>query len=71
MERKEGKKTRPSIRDFFTNLSGPMPLSEKITLLIRNNVIKMTKQKDCCGHPGEPGVDRPRRTHPEGEEGKQ
>jgi len=46
---------RPSIRDFFTNLSGPRPLSEKITLLIRNNATKIMNREDCCGHPGEPG----------------
>ena len=49
------KKKRPSIRDFFTNLSGPMPLKDKISLLLRNNAIKIKNQQDCCGHPGEPG----------------
>jgi hypothetical protein len=46
---------RPSIRDFFTNLSGQRPLSEKISLLIRNNATKIKNQQNCCGHPGEPG----------------
>jgi hypothetical protein len=46
---------RPSIRDFLTNLSGPMPLGRKISLLIRNNATKIKKRQDCCGHPGEPG----------------
>jgi hypothetical protein len=49
------KEKRPSIRDFFTNLSGPLPLREKLSLLIRNNATKILKQQDCCGHPGEPG----------------
>jgi hypothetical protein len=46
---------RPGIRDFFTNFSSPRPLSGKITLLIRNNAIKIKNEQDCCGHPGEPG----------------
>jgi hypothetical protein len=46
---------RPSIRDFFTNLSDQRPLAEKIRLLLRNNAIKLKNRKDCCGHPGEPG----------------
>jgi hypothetical protein len=49
------KKKRPSIRDFFSNLSGPMPLREKLSLLLRNNAIKIRDRRDCCGHPGEPG----------------
>jgi hypothetical protein len=49
------KKAKPSIRDFFTNLSGPRPLSEKIALLIRNNALKIKNRQECCGHPGEPG----------------
>jgi hypothetical protein len=55
MDRHEQRKKRPDIRDFFSNLSGPMPLKEKISLLLRNNAIKIRKQQDCCGHPGEPG----------------
>jgi len=55
VETHDGKKRRPSIRDFFTNLSGPMSLRSKISLLIRNNAIKIKNQQDCCGHPGEPG----------------
>ena len=49
------KKKRPGIKDFFTNLSEPMPLKEKISLLLRNNAIKIKNRQDCCGHPGEPG----------------
>lgn len=51
----EKKKERPSIRDFFINLSGPLPLKDKISLLLRNNAVKMKNQQPCCGHPGEPG----------------
>ncbi len=55
MDRHEMKKRRPSIRSFFTNLHADMPWPKKITLLIRNNWIKMRHLKGCCGHPGEPG----------------
>ena len=55
MEAHEGKKRRPSIRAFFTNLSGPISLMDKISLLFRNNLIKIKKQQDCCDHTGEPG----------------
>jgi len=55
MENHSDKKDRPDIRDFFMNLSGPMPLGKKISLLFRNNAVKIIKRQDCCGHPGEPG----------------
>jgi hypothetical protein len=55
MEEHERKKARPSIRDFFANISGPMPLKNKFSLLLRNNAIKMKNRQSCCGHPGEPG----------------
>jgi len=55
MENHSGKKDRPSIRDFLTNLSGPMPFWEKVSLLLRNNAVKIKNRQDCCGHPGEPG----------------
>ena len=55
MENHSDKKDRPDIRDFFTNLSGSMPLGKKISLLFRNNVVKIIKRQNCCGHPGEPG----------------
>jgi hypothetical protein len=55
MEEHSGKKDRPGIRDFFTNLSGPMPFGKKLSLLIRNNAAKIKNRQDCCGHPGEPG----------------
>ena len=45
----------PGLRAFFTNLSAPMPLHRKIYLLFRNNFIKLSKGRSCCGHPGEPG----------------
>jgi hypothetical protein len=55
MEEHERKKERPGIRAFFSNLSAPMSLKDKVLLLLRNNAIKMRNQQSCCGHPGEPG----------------
>jgi hypothetical protein len=46
---------KPGIKDFFTNLKIPMPLGKKISLLLRNNAIKIIKRQNCCGHPDEPG----------------
>ncbi len=48
-------KKRPSAGAFFKNLSGPMPLREKVALLFRNNLTKIKNRQECCGHPGEPG----------------
>lgn len=45
----------PSLRAFFSNLATPMPLRRKAYLLLRNNFIKLSKGRNCCGHPGEPG----------------
>jgi hypothetical protein len=47
------------MRNYFTNLEAPMPLSRKVWLLARNNFLRgyriVTLQGSCCGHPGEPG----------------
>jgi len=48
-------KKNPNARDFFSNLKGPGPLGKKIKSLLKNNLIKITTRKDCCGHHGEPG----------------
>jgi len=45
----------PGLKAFFTNLSVPMPLYRKLRMVFRNNLIKLLKRKNCCGHPGEPG----------------
>ena len=50
---KEG--SMPRLRDFFTNMTAPMPLHKKLYLVFRNNFIKIWKRQSCCGHPGEPG----------------
>jgi hypothetical protein len=52
---KDGRRKRPSPRAFFTNLQVDMPWTEKAKLLVRNNLIKITRGQSCCGHPGEPG----------------
>lgn len=49
------KNRRPNIRSFFTNLSAPMPWYEKVYKLLNNNLLKLIKVKNCCGHFGEPG----------------
>ena len=40
---------------FMRNLRQPMPLAEKLRLVLRNSAIKFTRMQTCCGHPGEPG----------------
>ncbi len=45
----------PRLRDFFTNMSAPMPLHRKLYLVFRNNWIKISRRQSCCGHHGEPG----------------
>jgi hypothetical protein len=47
--------TKPSPRDFISNLSIRLPWREKIRLLLKNNLLKLKKRQNCCGHPGEPG----------------
>jgi hypothetical protein len=49
------KKKKPNVKDIVSNFSAPMPLTKKISLLIRNNAYKLFNLKNCCGHPGEPG----------------
>jgi hypothetical protein len=49
------KKKKPNVNDVVSNLSVPMPLAKKISLLIKNNTYKLLNLKNCCGHPGEPG----------------
>jgi hypothetical protein len=31
------------------------PLTERVRLSLRNNLIKVRTASSCCGHPGEPG----------------
>jgi hypothetical protein len=47
--------SRPSLSDFITNMSQPMPLLEKLGKLVRNLWRRVALRQDCCGHEGEPG----------------
>jgi hypothetical protein len=58
MDRNEQRKKRPSIRDFFSNLSGPMPLNEKISLLLRNNAIRSVSGRNAAVIPESRDADR-------------
>jgi len=48
-------KKKPNVKDVVSNISKPMPLTKKISLLLKNNTYKLLNFKSCCGHPGEPG----------------
>lgn len=47
--------SRPSLRDFWTNMDQPMPLPDKLAKLARNLWRRVALGQACCGHPGEPG----------------
>ena len=49
------KKNKPNVKGVVSNLSKPMPLAKKLSLLIKNNTVKLVNLQNCCGHPGEPG----------------
>ncbi len=49
------KTKKPSVKAVVSNLSKPMPLAKKLSLLIKNNTVKLVNLQNCCGHPGEPG----------------
>ena len=49
------KKKKPNVKAVVSNLSKPMPLAKKLSLLIKNNTVKLVNLQNCCGHPGEPG----------------
>jgi len=46
---------RPSLSDFLTNMSQPMPLPQKLHKLSRNLFRRIVLRQNCCGHDGEPG----------------
>ncbi len=46
---------RLDLKTVIDNLKQPLPIRRKIYLFIKNSLIKVTKLKSCCGHPGEPG----------------
>lgn len=41
--------------ESLENLRQPMPLKQKMRLLLRNNWIKIKTRQSCCGNHGEPG----------------
>jgi hypothetical protein len=45
----------PSPNKFIANLKKPMPLGKKLRLVARNEWIKISRGRTCCGHFGEPG----------------
>ena len=45
----------PNLKTAVDNLKQPLPIKRKICLFIKNSLIKITRLKSCCGHPGEPG----------------
>jgi hypothetical protein len=49
------KKKKPNIKDTVGNLAKSMPLTKKISLLVKNNTYKLLHFSGCCGHRGEPG----------------
>ena len=40
---------------FLENLRRPMPLGEKLRLVLSNNLTKMRRMRGCCGNYGDPG----------------
>ena len=46
---------KPNIHDVVDNLKKPMPLSQKVGSILKNNLLKIVRRQSCCGHPGEPG----------------
>jgi hypothetical protein len=47
--------TRPSLSDWLTNMSQPLPLAVKLRKLSRNLWRRVVLRQNCCGHEGEPG----------------
>jgi hypothetical protein len=46
----------PSPRAFFRNFSTyDAPFATKLSMAVRNTLIKIRTHSNCCGHPGEPG----------------
>jgi hypothetical protein len=45
----------PNVKAVIDNLKKPMPLVKRISLTLKNSVIKIVRFQNCCGHPGESG----------------
>ena len=46
---------RPGPGAFWDNLRRPGPIAWKLRRLAANNLTKLRRRQECCGHPGEPG----------------
>ncbi|MFQ5610599.1 MAG: hypothetical protein ACE5H9_00535 [Anaerolineae bacterium] len=46
---------RGTLPETLENLRQPMPLGQKLALILRNNWIKIRTGSTCCGHHGQPG----------------
>jgi hypothetical protein len=40
---------------FWKNMQQPMPLGEKLRLMVSNLWLRARKGDVCCGHAGQPG----------------
>ncbi|HEX9887877.1 MAG TPA: hypothetical protein VGA69_00240 [Nitriliruptorales bacterium] len=50
------RRPRPRPRDVLANWRDwDGPVSEKVRLTVKNNLIKVRTGSDCCGNHGEPG----------------
>lgn len=49
-------KQRPSLQAIFSNWkNSPEPFLTKLGMALKNNLIKLRKGQNCCGHYGEVG----------------
>ncbi|MDP2948972.1 MAG: hypothetical protein Q8P22_05495 [Chloroflexota bacterium] len=49
------RKPSPDPRMFWRNLRAPIPLGQKLRLILRNNWLKLRLRQSCCGNLGQPG----------------
>jgi hypothetical protein len=42
-------------QETLENLRQPMPITRKLRLVLRNNLIKLRTRQSCCGNHGQPG----------------
>ncbi len=48
--------SRPSARAFWKNFwRSEKAFVDRCVTAVQNNITKVRKGQDCCGHPGEPG----------------
>jgi hypothetical protein len=46
---------RGNLQETLENLRQPMPLDQKLYLILRNYWIKIRTRSTCCGSHGQPG----------------